>query len=181
MKCVILFLLFLTNSFKPLAQISTTIIDTKTILLDGKLPIFTSKKLLETYLGDSIKKKSYNPECGFYSDEEYINVKFSFYSKNGISYLVYKTKADLDEIDLAKSKERFVQFGNYKINKDTRLIDLKKYFPKSYADYINLNKDEKNQTESFFMLSPCKTCDDRIHIILDKNLKVKAVAYWTPC
>jgi hypothetical protein len=30
-------------------------------------------------------------------------------------------------------------------------------------------------------LSPCKGCDDQIQIILDKNLKVKTIAYWTPC
>jgi hypothetical protein len=178
LKLMPIFFIFALSSF---AQINSTVIDTKIIFLDGKLPIFTSKKILEKYLGDSIKKKVFNPECGFYADEEYVNVKFSFYSKNGISYLVYRAKADLDEIDLSKSKDRFVQFGDYKINKDTRLIDLKKYFPKSYADYINLNKDEKNQTESFFILSPCKICEDQIRIILDKNLRVKAVTYWTPC
>jgi hypothetical protein len=181
MKFLRLLSIFLIFALPSFAQINSSVIDTKTISLNGKLPLFTSKQLLEKYLGDIIKKKLHNPECGFYADEEYLNVKFSFYSKNGISYLVYKNKADLDEIDLSKSKDRFIQFGNVKITNETKLNDLKKYFPKSYADYIKSNKEEKNQTESFFILSPCNSCDDQIRIILNKNLKVKAVAYWTPC
>ncbi len=181
MKCITLFILVFTFYLNSFAQINSTVIDTKTISLDGKLPMFTSKQLIQKYLGDGIKKKAFNPECGFDYDDEDMNAKYSFYSKNGITYVVHKSKADLYEIDLSKSKDRFVQFGNYQINKDTKLIDLKKYFPKSYTHYINLNKDEKNQTESFFILSPCKICDDQIRIILDKNLKVKTVVYWTPC
>jgi hypothetical protein len=181
MKFVNFFIIAVFASIQSFAQINSSVINIKTIALDGKLPIFTTKKLLEKYLGENIKKKPFEPECGFYSDEEYSNVKFLFYSKDGITYLVYKDKADLDEIDLSKAKDRFVQFGNIKINKETNLNDLKKYFPKSHSEYIKTNKDNKNPAESIFILSPCKICDDQIHIILDSNLKVKAVSYWTPC
>jgi hypothetical protein len=94
---------------------------------------------------------------------------------------VYNSTAEFDQINLTKRDSNFIQIGKFKITNRTTLDELKKYFPKSYNEYKEDYKNDKNIKESFFRLSPCKGCDDQIHIILNKKLEVKIVAYWSPC
>jgi hypothetical protein len=181
MKSILTIAILLLLTAPTFSQIKSSIVDVKSILVNGKIPFKSSKKTIENYFGSNCLKEKYESECGRFDAEEFYSLQFFLYTKNGIQFFVYNSTAEFDQINLTKLDNSFIQIGIFKITNKTTLNDFKKYFPKSYNNYIEDYKNNKNIEESFFRLSPCKGCDDQIHIILDKKLKVKIVAYWSPC
>jgi hypothetical protein len=135
MKILKLFIILLFLSIQSIAQIKSTIVHVDSFLINGKIPIVTSKKVLEKQFGKNYTKEKFQPECGYYADEQFDKVKFMRYKKNGMEFIVYNNTADFDKIELTKGDSNFVQIGKYKISNKTTLEDLKKYFPKSYKEY----------------------------------------------
>jgi hypothetical protein len=181
MKATLILLCLLIGAKNLYSQNTSSIVDIKSILINGKIPITTSKKIVENYFGKNYTKESYQPECGMYDSKEFYNLKFFIYKKNGIQFFVYKAKADFDEIDLTKNDSNFVQLGKFKINNQTSLDDLKQYFPKSFKEYKEDYKNEKNVKESFFRLIFDKNTDDKFLIELNDKNKVVRCSYFFPC
>jgi hypothetical protein len=181
MKSILTTAILLLLAVPTFSQIKSSIVDLNSILVNGKIPFKSSKKTIENYYANNYLKEKYEPECGRFDAEEFYSLQFFLYKKNGIQFFVYNSIAEFDQINLTKQDSNFIQIGMFKITNKTTLNDLKRYFPKSFNAYMEDYKNDKNIKESFFRLSPCKDCDDQIHIILDKKLKVKIVAYWSPC
>lgn len=160
---------------------SQNIVDINSILINGKIPINTSKKTLETYFGINYKKEKYQPECGYFDQEEFYNVKFFYYKKRGLEFIVYKSIAEFKEIDLTKNDSNFVQIGKFKINYKTSLVDLKKQFPKSYRENIEKDKNGKEIKQPFFRLDFDKETVDKLIIELNEKNKVIRFSYFCPC
>jgi hypothetical protein len=170
--------LLLLTSF-AFAQIKSNIIDVNTILINGKIPITTSKNSLEVYFGKNYKKEKYEPGCGSFDQEEFYDVKFFLYKKNGMDFIVYKTKAEFDQIDLTKADSNFVQVGKFKITNQTTLQDLKKYFPKSYKEYKEEFKKPNEAPVLRFFYD--KVSEDYFIIKLNNKNKVVTCSCFSPC
>jgi hypothetical protein len=181
MKAILILLCLLFGVKNTFSQNTSSIVDYNLILINGKIPITTSKKSLEVYLGKNYKKENYQPECGYFDQEAFYNVKFFLYKKNGMDFIVYKNIADFNQIDLTKNDSNFVQIGKFKITNRTTLEDLKKYFPKSYKEYKEDYKNEKKIKYSIFRLIYDKVSDDKFIIELNDRNRVINCSYFSPC
>ncbi len=155
------------------AQQNYNKVDEKLILIKGQIPFSGKKKQIINYLGKADKTEKFQPECGAYAEYD-STVKFQFYTKNSIKYLIYKDEADFSEINFKADTTNFVMFKKFRVSHKTTIDDLKNEFPKSFKEYKNENSG------IFRLLFDIKDCDDQIHIFI-KNNRVIALGYWTPC
>ncbi len=180
MKFLKLTLFFIYFSNVVVAQ-NYSIVDIKSILINGKVPITTTKKTVIDFFEKDYSKEKFEPGCGFFDQEEFYKVKFFSYKKHGIEFIVYNSVADFQEIDFSKSVNNFVQIGKNKISSQTTIEDLKKYFPKSYKIFQEEYKKEKNSKEFYFRLDYDKESVDKFIIQLNNKKNVTTCSYWSPC
>ena len=140
--------------------------------VNGILNISTTKDSLKKAFPKMKVVKIEQDHC-MYNSEEYYKTKFYNYSKNGIRFLVYDKEAYLQEINFKENPETFLMYKGFKINKNTSVKELQKYFPKSYKYFIK-------EKDTIFRLRWGEEFDGEFQFEI-KNNKVVNVNDWMPC
>ena len=170
MKKFILFLILIySNSI--IAQ-NYNNVNSEDFKVNGLINIFTTKDSLKKAFPKMKVVKIDQDHCMFDS-EEYYKTKFYNYSKNGIRFLVYDKEAYLQEINFKENPETYLMYKDFKINKNTSVEELKKYFPKSYKYFIKVK-------DTIFRLKWGKEFNGEFQFEI-KNNKVVNVYDWMPC
>ena len=167
----ILFVFILFYSTICNAQ-NRTNINSDDFKVNGVVNIFTSKDYLKKAFGKMKITKVEEPNCSF-DNEDYYKIKFYNYSINGITFLVYNKEVELEDINLKDNQNSFLLYKNFKINKNTSVKELQKYFPRSYKNFIK----EKN---NFITIGFGKDFDDTL-IFEIKNGKIITILYQSLC
>ena len=148
-----------------------SVVNAEDFKVNGVLGLSTNKTGLLKFIKKADKVKKTIPDCSY--EEEYSKgIIFYDYLKGGMTYLVYKNKAEFEELNLENNPLQYLLYKDFKITNRTTIADLKKYFPKSVNNYL---KDK-----IVIRLKFGKQLDDELQIEL-KNKKVTRVSYWTPC
>ena len=170
MKKIILFVAMIyTNNI--IAQ-NRTNVNSEDFKVNGLINIFTNKVSLKKAFPKMKISKDVEPDCSF-DNKDYHKTKFYEYSKLGISFLVYNNEADLLELNLKDNLGTYLMYKDFKINKNTSVKELQKYFPKSYKYFIK-------EKDTIFRLRWGKEFDGEFQFEI-KNNKVVNVNDWMPC
>ena len=131
---IIFLLIFISKTF---AQVNYSLVNDKDFLINGKLDFFSKQADFLKIFGKPTKIENFEPECGSYAayaEERPKGLKFYFYFKGQIKYIIFDKNADFDEVNFVKDTTTFVTYKKIKISSKTTLKDLEKTFHKSFKD-----------------------------------------------
>jgi hypothetical protein len=149
------------------------------ILINGKLPLMTSVKNMESFLGkaDSVISINWDNTCSSrYASEDSKNAYFG-----GMKFEQFRDSLDFQQINFSKDHSIFLQSGSLKLNHATALDEIKKHFPKAVKDirkgFYLIDGKETDAVN----LPPSKELSDGQWILMFQNGKLIRIDNWFPC
>lgn len=134
------------------------------------------KSELIFYLGepDSIVNPHY--ECGGFS-EDWQGQEFLQYYFKSMNFIGAGDNYIIENIDFKTDTTINLVYRGMNFNNKTSLMDIKNYFPKSFANRVVIDESMKNYN---FYLFPELISDDKVILKFENGQLVK-LEYYSPC
>jgi hypothetical protein len=149
------------------------------IRLNGKLPLVTSVKDINSLLGkpDSISAINWDETCAtdFRSEES----RIAYYI--GIEFEQFGDSLDFQTIDFRKDKNLFLQSGNLKLDGSTTLEEISKHYPNAVKEISMGSYQIDGKATDSIVLPPSKELSERQWVLMFQGGKLIRIDDWFPC